>query len=303
METPSMIEKRERETLEKAKEVLEEARKEGIKQEKLLAQNILLRIMTIDPEALVAGGAPRDWEQGRECRDIDIFLRSNADAPWHAKPQIEKAMTVDFTGEYDEKRMLGWHDDDRIADLDENILRPLHLLDELKDITCEEQYDNSNVRAIFEVEIAMESNSLDIDEIVKKVQFIVVKEVDTRKLFQTFDCSINQIALKVDEYPGASAERFWFRIPSTLYQLTQETNIIKFSEEEFKKGEQEENEYPKVNQLDHNKAYNRFVKDGDYTVGNELQMAAYLANNHIRGTHDKIFSDFPENRHIGDLPF
>ena len=114
------------------------------------------------------------------------------------------------------------------------------------------------------------------------------------------------IAWKVEEFPGANAEKFWFRIPSTLYELTLETDIIKFTEAEFKKGLPKEKLEPwqhRDGQLNHNKAYKRFVQEGDYTVGNEMQMAAYLVNNHIRGTNDRVHSDFPEGRHYSDLPF
>jgi len=310
METPRAQEERENETLEKALEVLAEAKEAQIKDEKILAQNVLLRVMTIDPEAIVAGGAPRDWERDRCCNDIDIFLRSNAISGHEVAAQIEKAMTVGFNSGFTEDRMLGWSDQERISELD---IRTIHMQDKLKDITCEEQYDNSNVRAIFEVEVIMEHDEekrFTADESFlrtsKKVQFIIVKEISPKELFETFDCSINMIAWKVEEYPGADAEKFWFKIASTLYELTKETEIIKFTEAEFKKGEPKEKLepwQPKEGQLHHNKAYNRFVKDGDYTVGNEMQMAVYLANNHIRGTNDRIHSDFPEGRHYDDLPF
>ena len=184
-------------------------------------------------------------------------------------------------------------------------LRDVYMDNDLKDITCEEQYDNSNINAIFECNVVM----LDEDgenDFTKKVQFIIVKNLIYKELFETFDCSINQIALKVEEYPGVDAELFFRKITSTLYELTKETDIIKFTEAEFKKGlpkEKLEDWEPKDGQLNHNKAYNRFVKDGDYTVGNEMQMAAYLVNNHIRGTRDKVFSDSPETRHYADIQF
>lgn len=35
---------------------------------------ILSKIEKIDPFAIIAGGAPRDWEHGMIARDVDIFL-------------------------------------------------------------------------------------------------------------------------------------------------------------------------------------------------------------------------------------
>lgn len=35
---------------------------------------ILTKIEKIDPFAIIAGGAPRDWEHGTVARDVDIFL-------------------------------------------------------------------------------------------------------------------------------------------------------------------------------------------------------------------------------------
>lgn len=35
---------------------------------------ILTKIEKIDPFAIIAGGAPRDWEHGMMARDVDIFL-------------------------------------------------------------------------------------------------------------------------------------------------------------------------------------------------------------------------------------
>lgn len=42
--------------------------------EKRLADEVLSVFQTLDPKAVVAGGAPRDWWMGKECADIDIYL-------------------------------------------------------------------------------------------------------------------------------------------------------------------------------------------------------------------------------------
>lgn len=44
--------------------------------EKRLGEEVLQRIKKIDPNAIIAGGAPRDWWMGKECSDIDIYLKA-----------------------------------------------------------------------------------------------------------------------------------------------------------------------------------------------------------------------------------
>lgn len=47
-----------------------------IKQKKI-ADDILNKLQPIDPHAIVAGGAPRDWYFDKPATDIDVFLYSN----------------------------------------------------------------------------------------------------------------------------------------------------------------------------------------------------------------------------------
>lgn len=44
--------------------------------ERRLGEEVLERIKKIDPNAIIAGGAPRDWWMGNECSDIDIYLKA-----------------------------------------------------------------------------------------------------------------------------------------------------------------------------------------------------------------------------------
>lgn len=46
----------------------------NIEEEKDLAGYALWLIKKYDPVAIVAGGAPRDWELGRNCQDIDLWM-------------------------------------------------------------------------------------------------------------------------------------------------------------------------------------------------------------------------------------
>lgn len=45
-------------------------------QEKALATAILKSLQFLDKTAIVAGGAPRDWWFGKECKDLDIYIRN-----------------------------------------------------------------------------------------------------------------------------------------------------------------------------------------------------------------------------------
>lgn len=45
-----------------------------IKKQKAIADRVLEKIELMDPSAIVAGGAPRDWHFDREAKDLDVFL-------------------------------------------------------------------------------------------------------------------------------------------------------------------------------------------------------------------------------------
>lgn len=50
--------------------------RKSIKKQKALAEELLAFSIIMDPQAFIAGGAPRNWELNMEANDIDIFLRS-----------------------------------------------------------------------------------------------------------------------------------------------------------------------------------------------------------------------------------
>ena len=52
---------------------------EKVAMQKAVADECLSMIELIDPTAIVAGGAPRDWYFGKEASDIDIFFYSRPD--------------------------------------------------------------------------------------------------------------------------------------------------------------------------------------------------------------------------------
>lgn len=50
-----------------------------ITKQKAVADKILDKLFSIDPFAIVAGGAPRDWHFGKPAADIDVFFYSPVD--------------------------------------------------------------------------------------------------------------------------------------------------------------------------------------------------------------------------------
>lgn len=48
-----------------------------IKMQQAIADTVLQRMLTIDPFAIIAGGAPRDWYLGREAIDLDVYFHPN----------------------------------------------------------------------------------------------------------------------------------------------------------------------------------------------------------------------------------
>lgn len=60
-----------------------------VEQQKSIAKDIMDGIKIIDPYALLAGGAPRDWYFGNPCNDLDIYYYSNGDTVNACKGQLE----------------------------------------------------------------------------------------------------------------------------------------------------------------------------------------------------------------------
>ena len=283
--------------------------KEAIKQEKLLAMNVLIKLMVIDPNAKIAGGAPRDWANGETCNDIDIFLETTARQSWEIEHQIKKALQVTYKEQFTDDRaqvqseqsradMLGFRDVTKIPYVG---IQGISVAQKIVDITHSEQYDNSNIKGIYECVIAL----LPLDqeenpELYKTVQIIVCEDASFEKLFSIFDCSINCIGMRFTEYAHRDFDpifpNFWVTHRSTLNEATDETGIIVFTEESWAKG------------IEDNKAYKRFVKakDSAYRVGNEREMIVKILNIHkIRPT--MITTNVPEIREPlsfdSDMPF
>jgi hypothetical protein len=277
---------------------------EAIYAEKTMALNILYRMIAVDPDACVAGGAPRDWMNGEKCNDIDIFYTTKTLDPSKRKAQIELAMSGLSVGSLsnklaDKMAMLGITNPELVESLD---LRNVMICrdEHIEDITATEQYDNSNIMSIFEAHLFMEGKDDGDSGIIKRVQFICCNDSSPKKLFEVFDSSINCIAMSTQDCYNHRNLTPWKITKSTLNAATHLTKIIVFTEAEL------ENRKFKDGKLgvNSNKAYQRFVVDGNYSIGNEEEVIARLVNmSHY--TNDVIVAEYPETRQYEntDLPF
>jgi len=238
--------------------------KQKAKDERIMTANILMAMHTVDPHAIVAGGAPRDWMNQESCNDIDIFYRSTTDNPIYLKAQLEKALNLHINlnvfSNQDRACMLGFSSTEQVARVD---LRHTTMISatHVEDITMTEQYDNSNIIAIYETDMIMFDAEGEEIVLKKRVQFICCKDNHPDKLFKIFDASINCIAMRFGE---TFDDTNWHTYRSTLNRAIDKTMLINFSEDTFTKG------------ISENKAYKRFVRDGKYGIANERQIIANL---------------------------
>ena len=65
-----------------------------IKMQQAIADTVLQRLLPIDPFAIVAGGAPRDWYLGQEATDIDVYFHPNPN--WNVMTVRNQLVAVGF---------------------------------------------------------------------------------------------------------------------------------------------------------------------------------------------------------------
>lgn len=69
-----------------------------IKTQKEVVNGVLSKIkLFIDNEAIVAGGAPRNWEYGELANDIDLYMRSFCPLNGRLMAQLENALGFEIT--------------------------------------------------------------------------------------------------------------------------------------------------------------------------------------------------------------
>lgn len=74
----------------------------AIDAQKAVADKVLQMLFPIDPYAIVAGGAPRDWYMGNAAKDVDVFFNVGRRPYWVIKKQLEEVGISNFiekTGE------------------------------------------------------------------------------------------------------------------------------------------------------------------------------------------------------------
>ncbi|MFZ2992600.1 MAG: hypothetical protein WA061_02685 [Microgenomates group bacterium] len=66
----------------------------NIEKQKLVADSVLKKIETVDPTAIIAGGAPRDWHFGNLASDIDVFFCFNREdlQPYYITDLLENGL-------------------------------------------------------------------------------------------------------------------------------------------------------------------------------------------------------------------
>ena len=62
----------------------------NIEQQKEIAKSVYSKLKIIDPNCLLAGGAPRDWYFGKECNDLDFYYVSTATTVSSCRKQLER---------------------------------------------------------------------------------------------------------------------------------------------------------------------------------------------------------------------
>ena len=67
----------------------------NIEQQKKVADDVLKKIECVDPTAIVAGGAPRDWYLGNLASDIDVFFYFRNDLTTTRIGDILKSLGLD----------------------------------------------------------------------------------------------------------------------------------------------------------------------------------------------------------------
>jgi hypothetical protein len=80
-----------------------------IKLQQAYADTVLAMIEHLDPFAIIAGGAPRDWYLGREATDLDVYFHPNPSwNPKIVKAQIREAGFELLDRKPSEEHVEGW---------------------------------------------------------------------------------------------------------------------------------------------------------------------------------------------------
>lgn len=134
----------------------------AIKTQKQIAKLVMEQLSIIDPNCIVAGGAPRNWEQNKVANDIDVYLYAGET---HSCSSMLRAL----------KKLFG------------ESMVPMGLTAmELNDVSATERlecpYDAMDIKWVFEGNVMG-----------TPVQFIVMKQPTFSSVVDRFDTSICKI--------------------------------------------------------------------------------------------------------------
>ena len=74
---------------------LEEINKERIELQKQFACVLLERLLIVDPDVVVAGGAPRDWDNDRQAKDLDIYIQGKEyESTWSVAHRANRVLST-----------------------------------------------------------------------------------------------------------------------------------------------------------------------------------------------------------------
>lgn len=70
-----------------------------IEKQKLFAKEVLEKLQLIDPNATLAGGAPRDWWLGKPAKDLDFYFYSTFTVNRHMQRLADAVGLTDICGQ------------------------------------------------------------------------------------------------------------------------------------------------------------------------------------------------------------
>lgn len=72
---------------------LEELRLEHVKLQKDYAKFLLNKLSLLDPDVMVAGGAPRDWDDNKPAKDLDIYIQGiKGESTWSLAYRVNRIL-------------------------------------------------------------------------------------------------------------------------------------------------------------------------------------------------------------------
>lgn len=169
----------------------------GVKKQKSVAQELLTYAFMMDPQAFMAGGAPRNWHLGLMANDLDIFIRKPYQASEsECKLAMERMGITDIFNKANEEAP-GVKKKNRYSQ--ENVNEDKRASDQKIEFVLEGQYMGETIQFIF-----LEYRSM----------------TGLAYCHRYFDTSINMISVRLD------TEGELFTAPSPRFDDSMKTGVI-----------------------------------------------------------------------------